>query len=124
MQQKPQPIIRHATRDEISEIADLIVASLVPFRSVVSGEVLDRYIAYSRDVEGRWSSGVFLVIESNGVIAGTVTYVDHRRQPGQHRRRAGRAFAPLQFVRTRAVWVLAGSLSTTASKPRALGAPP
>jgi ribosomal protein S18 acetylase RimI-like enzyme len=75
---KPQPLIRHARLQELPRIADLIGASLQPFRSVVPAETLDRYREYARDVEERWRSGDVLVLESGGGIAGTVTFVDHR----------------------------------------------
>jgi GNAT superfamily N-acetyltransferase len=73
------PIIRHARREELPEIADLTAAALEVFRGKVSDKVLGLDIEYSSDVAGRWHNGDVLVVESDGRIAGTVTYADHRR---------------------------------------------
>lgn len=80
MQERPTPTIRPATRAEIPEISGLIADSLETFRAVISNTLLDLYIHHSCDVVGRWDDTDVLVIEADGSIAGTVTYVDRRRK--------------------------------------------
>jgi predicted N-acetyltransferase YhbS len=70
------PVIRRARRREASEIAYITAAALEGFRGTVSDKLLCLYIDYSRDVAGRWDSTDVLVVESDGRIAGTVTYAD------------------------------------------------
>jgi len=73
---KSTSIVRHARREEIPEIAGLTAAALEGFRGSVPDKPLGLYIEYSCDVAGRWDSGDVLVVESDGRIAGTVTYTD------------------------------------------------
>ncbi|MFI0849701.1 GNAT family N-acetyltransferase [Mesorhizobium sp. IMUNJ 23232] len=75
----PKTVIRSAERVETPEIADLIGAALTPFLSV-GRPPIERYIAYSRNIAGRWNAGDLLVIEDAEGIAGTVTYVDRWRR--------------------------------------------
>ncbi|MFI0849781.1 GNAT family N-acetyltransferase [Mesorhizobium sp. IMUNJ 23232] len=75
----PKTVIRRASRADIPEIADLIGRALAPFLSI-GRQPIERYIAYSRNIADRWSSGDVLVVEDAEGIAGTVTYVDSVRR--------------------------------------------
>ncbi|PSJ55537.1 GNAT family N-acetyltransferase [Kumtagia ephedrae] len=81
MLERPNPIIRRAARDEIAEIADLVAAAIETFRGIVRDKVLDLYIQHSRDAVARWNHDV-LVVEAEGRLAGTVTYVDRTHEAG------------------------------------------
>ena len=70
------PLIRIALQSEIAELSQLIDAALAPFRGKVPDEVLRRYIAYARDIGGRWEDGEVWVAEVDGDIIGTVTLVN------------------------------------------------
>src|SRR6266496_5731243 len=70
------PLIRIALQSEIAELSQLIGAALAPFRGKVPDEVLRRYIAYARDIGGRWEDGEVWVAEVDGDIIGTVTLVN------------------------------------------------
>jgi len=73
---KSMPVIRRARRREIPEIANIAAAALEGFRGMVPDRALGLYIDHSCDVAGRWNSGDVLVVESDGRIAGTVTYAN------------------------------------------------
>jgi len=76
MLDRSTPIVRRARREEIPDIVSLTAVALEGFRGSVPDTVLGLYIAYSCAVAGRWDSGDVLVAETDGRIAGTVTYSD------------------------------------------------
>jgi hypothetical protein len=80
MSERPRHTIRHAARTEMAEISDLVAAAIETFRGIVPDRLLDLYIRHSCDVAGRWRDTDVLVIEADGRIAGTVTYVDRGRK--------------------------------------------
>ena len=74
--------VRPATRREIPEIEQLILAAFSPYREQVSSmPVLEAYIENSRDIGSRWDEAEILAVEVNGRIGGTVTwYADASRE--------------------------------------------
>lgn len=75
-------LVRRATRREIPEIEQLILAAFTPYRERVAARaVLDAYIENSRDIASRWDEAEVLALEVNGRIGGTVTwYADASRE--------------------------------------------
>src|SRR5688500_9256341 len=74
--------VRRASRREIPDIEQLILAAFSPYRGQVSAAaVLEAYIENSRNIASRWDDAEILAVEVNGRIGGTVTwYADASRE--------------------------------------------
>ena len=67
-------LVRHATRRELPEIAELVADAIEAYRGLISDRMLDLYIAQSTDMGQRFEHGELLVAVQYGRIAGTVTF--------------------------------------------------
>ena len=74
--------VRRASRRELPEIEQLILAAFSPYRGQVPAPaVLEAYIENSRNIASRWDEAEILVVEVNGRMGGTVTwYADASRE--------------------------------------------
>lgn len=75
-------LVRHATRRELPEIAELIAAAIGTYRGLVSDRMLELYIARSTEMDERFVQGGLLVAVQYGRIAGTVTFHEDASHAG------------------------------------------
>lgn len=66
--------VRPARPGELAGLAALVSAAFETFRGAVPDGLLDRYVAISADLGQHANHGEIVVLESDGVPAGTVTY--------------------------------------------------